>query len=206
MRPRILTLASAASLCVICGASVAQTTKPETNPCAANPAASPDDKSLSEQLNDCNGVLAPPKVGDGEIVEPAPPGGTIIVIPPSDVPQQQSGRGRSDAPASSQIENSAYDIADLVEAISRSAQTAKDLETVEPKHVDVRDISILLGGSNSAVLNASMAENAAAIDKLRKSITGNDALASAVLSNGLTIVGIVAAMIDDQKKVTLFGR
>lgn len=52
--------------------------------------ADPDDSAERPSLEDCNGVLAPPTVGDGEIVEPAPDTGTMPVIPPGTVPQQSA--------------------------------------------------------------------------------------------------------------------
>lgn len=39
-------------------------------------------------LEDCSGVLVPPKIGDQEIVEPPPNTGTTPVIPPGAVPEQ----------------------------------------------------------------------------------------------------------------------
>ncbi len=62
------------------------------------PAAFPpdgDQKSLSQTLDDCNGVIKPPKVGDSELVEPAPDVGKSRLIRPGDLPAQQSG---ADAP------------------------------------------------------------------------------------------------------------
>lgn len=47
------------------------------------------EKSLSEVLEDCNGVLDPPPVGDSEIVEPPPDTGETPVIRPDDLPAQQ---------------------------------------------------------------------------------------------------------------------
>ncbi|KQS79331.1 hypothetical protein ASG25_12350 [Rhizobium sp. Leaf384] len=51
------------------------------------PNANPGSGSLTEKLDDCNGVLKPPSVGDGEIVEPAPPSGQMPVITPNDLPK-----------------------------------------------------------------------------------------------------------------------
>lgn len=46
------------------------------------------EKSLSEVLEDCNGILDPPPVGDSEIVEPPPETGETPVIRPDDLPIQ----------------------------------------------------------------------------------------------------------------------
>ena len=42
-------------------------------------------------LEDCNGVLIPPRTGDEEIEEPALNTGTTPVIPPGAVPEQPPG-------------------------------------------------------------------------------------------------------------------
>ncbi len=39
-------------------------------------------------LEDCNGVLVPPRIGDPDIVQPSPDAGTTPVIPPGTVPVQ----------------------------------------------------------------------------------------------------------------------
>lgn len=59
------------------------------NPCRIPPDG--DQKSLSQTLDDCNGVIKPPKVGDSELVEPAPDVGKSRLIRPGDLPAQQSG-------------------------------------------------------------------------------------------------------------------
>ncbi|TCQ27931.1 hypothetical protein [Rhizobium sp. PP-CC-3G-465] len=56
-------------------------------PSGTAPNANSGSGSLTEKLDDCNGVLKPPAVGDGEIVEPAPQTGQMPVITPNDVPQ-----------------------------------------------------------------------------------------------------------------------
>ncbi|CDN57823.1 Hypothetical protein RG1141_PA09910 (plasmid) [Neorhizobium galegae bv. officinalis bv. officinalis str. HAMBI 1141] len=49
----------------------------------------PANKSGTEKLSDCNGVLKPPSTGDSDFVEPAPPVGNTPVIRPDEVPQRQ---------------------------------------------------------------------------------------------------------------------
>ena len=56
----------------------------EATGCFADPNRSP--KELSEKLDSCNSVLRPPRVGDSEIVEPAPPTGDMPVLKPGDLP------------------------------------------------------------------------------------------------------------------------
>jgi hypothetical protein len=58
--------------------------------CEANPPASQDarrgwDRTLSEKLDACNGVLRPPNTGDREMVRPAPDVGETPVIRPDDL-------------------------------------------------------------------------------------------------------------------------
>lgn len=49
-----------------------------------------NDDSESGKLDDCNGVLHPPKVGDPEMVQPAPDVGKMPVIPPKAVPNAEN--------------------------------------------------------------------------------------------------------------------
>lgn len=99
-----------------------------------------------------------------------------------------------------------YGIKEIVEAIAKSASAARVLASFEPTRVDVRDISIILGESNVAVLNSSVSEHAADLDALRSSVRQNPALVAAVVEKGLLVMGIVGAKIGDDRSVTLFGR
>jgi hypothetical protein len=48
----------------------------------------PDDATgdlTTGALADCNGVLAPPRIGDGDMVTPAPPAGRTPVIRPGEI-------------------------------------------------------------------------------------------------------------------------
>jgi hypothetical protein len=45
--------------------------------------------TLTEKLDDCDGVLKPPTVGDTEMVEPALDVGRTPVIRPDELPEQQ---------------------------------------------------------------------------------------------------------------------
>ncbi|WP_071832189.1 hypothetical protein [Pararhizobium antarcticum] len=47
-------------------------------------------KSLSSKLDDCNSVLEPPEVGDGEIVAPVKQTGTMPVLKPGDLPDDKN--------------------------------------------------------------------------------------------------------------------
>lgn len=68
------------------GGAIAQEPDPQGNgDCVARPNQD-DEKTFSGKLVDCNGVLVPPKMGDGEIVSPPPETGTMRVIKPGEVP------------------------------------------------------------------------------------------------------------------------
>jgi hypothetical protein len=53
----------------------------------------PSGDTLSEALAPCDGVLAPPPVGDPDIAIPPPQGGATPVIDPDDVPEQPADGG-----------------------------------------------------------------------------------------------------------------
>jgi len=45
--------------------------------------------SAGQKLSNCDGVLKPPATGDNAMEKPAPRGGTMPVIPPGNVPDEQ---------------------------------------------------------------------------------------------------------------------
>jgi hypothetical protein len=47
-------------------------------------------QSLSDKLDECNGVLKPPAVGDSEMTKPPPDTGEMREIRPHELPGQQS--------------------------------------------------------------------------------------------------------------------
>lgn len=57
--------------------------------CRVKPGVEDNQGALARKLDDCDGILKPPKVGDTEIVEPAPDTGRTRVIRPGDLPRQQ---------------------------------------------------------------------------------------------------------------------
>ncbi len=70
--------------------AIAQDADPQgKGDCVARPSQD-NQKSFSGKLDDCNSVLVPPKVGDGEIVSPPPESGTMRVIKPRDVPLDEN--------------------------------------------------------------------------------------------------------------------
>src|ERR1043166_4225064 len=49
----------------------------------------PANRSDTDKLSDCNGVLKPPSTGDSDFVEPAPSVGDTPIIRPGEIPQRQ---------------------------------------------------------------------------------------------------------------------
>jgi hypothetical protein len=64
----------------------------ETDRCRVDPGVDDDQKSFADKLDECNGVLEPPRVGDSEIVEPAPDVGKTPVIRPKELPSQNDSK------------------------------------------------------------------------------------------------------------------
>nr|WP_080577661.1 hypothetical protein [Sinorhizobium fredii] len=57
--------------------------------CRVAPGTDATQGTLTEKLDECGGVLKPPRVGDTEMVEPAPDVGRTPVIRPGELPRQQ---------------------------------------------------------------------------------------------------------------------
>ncbi|PDT31066.1 hypothetical protein CO660_06440 [Rhizobium sp. L9] len=55
-----------------------------------------DHQDLSKKLDDCNGELRPPPIGDAEMVEPAPDTGNSRIIRPGDMPPNTNPSHNSD--------------------------------------------------------------------------------------------------------------
>ncbi|WP_434710387.1 hypothetical protein NMA58_12770 [Rhizobium sp. YTUHZ045] len=55
-----------------------------------------DHQDLSKKLDDCNGELRPPPIGDTEMVEPAPDTGNSRIIRPGDMPPNTNPSHNSD--------------------------------------------------------------------------------------------------------------
>ncbi|WP_245487451.1 hypothetical protein [Rhizobium leguminosarum] len=68
----------------------AEDAKPATKQDCAPPTGQQDKTKLSSKLDDCNGVLEPPKVGDKEIVAPTPHTGTMPVVKPGELPPNKN--------------------------------------------------------------------------------------------------------------------
>jgi len=59
--------------------------------CRAEPGIDRERQALAQKLEECNGVLKPPRAGDPDLVEPAPNVGKTPVIRPDELPPQQHG-------------------------------------------------------------------------------------------------------------------
>jgi hypothetical protein len=84
------TLVTATSFAVLLPQSPGMAQTQPRDRCAApsprSPAGERDPQALVEKLDECNGELKAPPVGDGAIVEPAPDTGNTRVIKPGQLP------------------------------------------------------------------------------------------------------------------------
>lgn len=90
-------IVSAVFVAALCTPALAQSeATPPNEACQVKPndtassqaPATADKRSLTATLEDCNGVLIPPKVGDSEMMEPAPAVGETPIIHPDELPKQ----------------------------------------------------------------------------------------------------------------------
>ena len=195
--------------------ALAQTTGPtETapgSPCQVTPGEPQDDGSLTDTLDDCNGVLQPPAVGDPGMVEQAPDVGETPVIPPSAVPEQPKSDD-DDAEAAPGADETARDSAatystgQIVDAIGNAGAMADRFDPGAAETVEVRDISILFDGVDAAVINASLAAHAGDVERLRDAIGKDSRLTDALDEKGLAPAGVVAAETDASGSLIIFAR
>ena len=166
-------------------------------PCHATPGEGQDNNSLTETLDDCNGVLKPPAAGDPDIVEEAPDVGKTPVIPPSALPEQQDQvppeSDRTDAAA----EQEDYSVGQIVDAIADPGPVIERLNRKDAASIEVHDVSILFDGIDAAVINASLAAHQEGVEQLRSAIEGNGPAMEDLKSRGLAPAGVVAAEVDD---------
>lgn len=81
---------STAAFFGVAGSSFALSNDTQTQASCAVKSGEITNQGLSTKLDDCNGVLRPPKIGDPEIVEPHQPIGTMPVIKPGDLPKNKN--------------------------------------------------------------------------------------------------------------------
>ncbi len=196
-------------------AALAQTTGPDPatdtdSPCQITPGAPTEDGSLTDTLDDCNGVLKPPMVGDPEIVEPAPSVGDTPVIAPDELPDQP----QQDTPESGDstgADQPGYTVGQIVDAIAQSGKIAEDLagadaQSIDAQSINVRDVSILFDGIDAAVINASLSAHQNDVQALQKQVVGSPDISAALETAGLLPAGVVAGEISSEGTVTIFAR
>ncbi|WP_457937580.1 hypothetical protein [Mesorhizobium sp. 10J20-29] len=195
-----------ASMACVQSAS-AQTTGPTEeapgSPCQVTPGEQPDGGSLTDTLDECNGVLKPPAVGDPDMVEQAPDVGETPVIPPAELPEQQDRNGNGEAAPESAA---SYSAGHIVDAIGAAGTMADRLKTGEAQSIEVRDISILFDGIDAAVINASLAVHADEIERLREAVRNDSRLSEVLAERGLAPAGVVAAEMDASGSLVIFAR
>lgn len=199
-------LVSAASPQLAFGQTAAGQAETSQSPCRATPGPGADGNSLTETLDECNGVLKPPVVGDEDMVEDAPDMGETPVIEPDDLPDQQT---RSDTPQDGTAASdnpSNYTTGRIVDAITKASSSAESLRSTEVSTVEVYDISILFDGMDAAVINASLEAHMEGVQSVKGAVENNRRLTEALASKGLTSAGVVAVETDGTGHVTVFGR
>ena len=72
------------------GAASAKDAKPAVKQDCTAPTGQKDSSKLTSKLDNCNGVLKPPQVGDKEIVAPTPQTGTMPVVKPGELPPNKN--------------------------------------------------------------------------------------------------------------------
>jgi hypothetical protein len=176
------------------------------SPCRVSPDAESSEGSLTDRLDDCNGVLKPPIVGDPGIVQQAPDVGEMPVIPPGSLPQQQSQDNSEGTEPGAEARPAGYSAGQIVDAIGMAADTADKLGSLDVQQIDIYDISILLEGVDAAVINTSLSVHKHEVEMLQNEIAHSDRVMDALRSKGLTPVGVVAVEIDASGAVTVFAR
>ncbi len=164
------------------------------------PAASP---VLLAQVTDGESVIKPPPSGDSEMVIPAPDIGTIEVIPPESLPQQD--QGLPDAPA--EDGEPGFKTGDIIDAIANSSAVARLVQDwSENTPIEVVNISIMFEGADAAAINASLSEHAGGVGELHAALTANQSLSRALEAKGARNVAIVAVEVDENGVATFFVR
>lgn len=172
-----------------------------------NNAGSGETESLSEQLGRCNGVIRPPKVGDQEIVEPAPEIGTMPVIPPGALPQQNSDVGSEHDSRTEKAIEAGSGIDQIVAAIARSAEVADQLEVSNAQlPINVVNISVVFRGAKAAILKTALREHEKGLDRLRSVLSANQTWSQQLQANNVSVTFVVAAQVAEDGSLTVYVR
>lgn len=169
--------------------------------CRAVPGTDDDPEALARKLEECNGILKPPRVGDTELVEPAPDVGRTPVIRPDELPPQQHGPNVKGAAAP---ENAS--VRDLVAALEESGATVQKLGTLSAPDVQLHDVSKLLRSHDAPTIDASLKKHQQDMKSLRQAIAANATLSQALSRQGLSVENVVAARINSPGSITIFTR
>lgn len=169
--------------------------------CRAEPGIDDDPQALARKLEECNGVLKPPRVGDPELVEPAPDIGRTPVIRPDELPLQQHGPNAEEAATSGDVS-----VEELVAALEQSAATAQKIGTLSAPDVEIRDVSKLLRAGDMLMIDDSLKEHQQDLKSLRRAIAAKASLSQALSRQGLSAENVVAAKISSPGSVTIFTR
>ncbi len=187
-------------------AALAQTAVNSGSPCRVDPGTPQEDGSLTETLDDCNGVLKPQVAGDPGIIVEAPDVGETPVIEPGELPKQPS-HDAPDSQSTSEFDDAAgYSAGRIVDAIAKAEEMADAIRSWDATEIDVHDISLLVEGVDAAVINASLSVHARAIELLQVAVAENHRIVEALQARGLKPAGVVAVEIDGSGNLTVFSR
>lgn len=183
------------------GLSKDQAPAADAERCRTEPGIDDDPQALARKLEECNGVLKPPMVGDPELVEPAPDVGRTPVIRPDELPPQQHG---PNARATAGPED--FSVRDLVTAVEESAATVNKLGTLSAPDVQVYDVSELFHGEDAPTVDASLKEHRQDLESLRQAIAADPTLSQTLNRHGLSVESVVAARINSPDSITIYTR
>ncbi len=187
------------------GENPAQNCRADTK---SGPKINDDSESLTDQLDNCDGVIKPPRVGDKEIEEPAPQVGNMPIIPPGTLPDQKSGLDENgEISRTKKAIEAGAGIDQIVAMIANSSDVAKQLENTDTDPlIYVINVSVIFQGAKSAVLKTALRQHEQGVDKMRSSLAKNKSLAQNLDSKGVSLKFVVAASINDDGSITIFVR
>jgi hypothetical protein len=189
--------------CLLIVPAAAQEANPLQPDCRVDPQAK-SDTPLSERLDDCQGVLKPPLVGDSEIVEPAPQLGETPIIRPGELPLRQD-QSNANATQSGTPELN-YTVDEVVDAIGNVNTTVDQISRTNIRSVEVQDISSLMVGSTAAVINTALAKHNDGLAHLQQFFEKSPSLSAELSKKGFSLHSVVAASMEPPGRLTVFAR
>ncbi len=165
-------------------------------------------ESLSEQLDRCNGVLRPPRIGDQELVEPAPDVGTMPIIPPGALPDQSSAPQENDEISRSEKAIDAGSGIDQIVGLMANSSTVADKwgDLKSGANINIVNISIVFRGAKSEVLKTALLEHEKGIEQLRSVLSANQSVMSELAAKDTQLGAVVAADVEGDGSLTIFVR